>query len=526
MLRELSLPGLAIAAMALASATATADTPKRGGILNFAVVAETSGYDCHASQTFALLHPVTPQYSLLVRWNATENAQIVGDLAESWTVAPDGLTYTFKLHDGIKFHDGSSLTSADIKATFERIANPPEGVISVRKERFADVASIEAPDPATVVFKLKAVNASFLALLASPFNCVYSAAKLKQNPRYPETEVMGSGAFQLVEHVRGSHWTAKRFDGYFRKGLPYLDGYKAYFVKNTAVVPGLLGGQFDAEFRGQNPSERDQLLAKAKDRFVVHESPWATVMLLIFNTTKKPFDDIRVRQALSLAIDRYTGGNNLSKISIMKHVGGINRPGSEWALPEADLEKQIGYSKDIEKSRAEARRLLKEAGVDTLKIKLFNRTVAEPYTPSGIFVIDEWRKIGVATEHSQVETKTYFDSLVSGNFDVALWPLTEPADDPTGQLYYFLAHKASTMSYARHNDIKLDQVYEKQNRMLDPVERKRLVQEADRYLLTQAYSVPVLWWNRIIVHHKKIKGWTMSPSHFQGTALVDVWLDE
>jgi peptide/nickel transport system substrate-binding protein len=526
MLRKLSLPIATIAALIIAAPTVTAQTPKRGGILNFAVVAETSGYDCHGSQTFALLHPITPQYSLLVRWDATEDSKIVGDLAQSWTIAPDGLTYTFKLHEGIKFHDGSPLTSEDIKATFERIANPPEGVVSVRKERFADVGSIETPDALTVVFKLKAVNAAFMATLASPFNCVYSAAKLKQNPKYPDTEIMGSGAYQFAEHVRGSHWSAKRFDGYFRKGLPYLDGYKAFFVKDTAVVPGLLGGQFDAEFRGQNPSARDQLVAKAPDRFVVNEGPWSTVMLLIFNTSKKPFDDVRVRQALSLAIDRYAGSANLSKISIMKHVGGIMRPGSEWALPPAELEQQVGYSKNIEKSRAEARRLLKEAGAEGLKIKLFNRTVAEPYTPSGIFVIDEWRKIGVATEHLQVETKTYFDSLVSGNFDVAIWPATEPADDPTSQLYYFVSHAASTMSYSRHADKKIDDLYERQNRTLDVAERKRLTQEADRHLLTEAYVVPILWWNRIIVHNKKIKGWTMSPSHFQGTALIDVWLDE
>jgi len=249
-------------------------------------------------------------------------------------------------------------------------------------------------------------------------------------------------------------------------------------------------------------------------------------VLLIFNTTKKPFDDIRVRQALSLAIDRYTGGANLSKISIMKHVGGVMRPGSEWALPQADLEKLPGFSRDIEKSRAEARRLLKEAGAENLKIKLFNRNLPEPYTPTGIFVIDEWRKIGVATEHAQVETKMYFENLVSGSFDVALWPATEPADDPTAQLYYFLTHGKSTMSYARHTDAKLDEIYEKQYRSLDVAERKRLVHEFDRHAISQGYSVPILWWNRIIVHHKKIKGWTMSPSHFQGTNLVDVWLDE
>src|SRR5499426_665431 len=366
MLRALSLLAATLAATGLAASGSSAQTPKRGGILNFAVVAETSGYDCHGSQTFALLHPISPQYSLLVKWDATENSKIIGDLAKSWSVAPDGLTYTFTLNDGVRFHDGSPLTSEDIKATFERIMNPPEGVVSVRKERFADVAAIETPDPLTVVFKLKAVNASFMALLASPFNCVYSAAKLKQNPKYPDTEVMGSGPFKLVEHVRGSYLTAKRNEDYFRKGLPYLDGYKAFFVKNTAVVPGILGGQFDAEFRGQNPAERDQLLSRGKDRLISYEGPWATVMLLIFNAEKKPYDDVRVRQALSLALDRWGGGANLSKISIMKHVGGIMRPGSEWALPEADLEQQLGYAKDIEKSRARARELLKDAGAERL----------------------------------------------------------------------------------------------------------------------------------------------------------------
>ena len=97
MLRALLLLAATLTATGLASSGSSAQTPKRGGILNFAVVAETSGYDCHASQTFALLHPVTPQYSLLVKWDATENSKIVGDLAKSWSIAPDGLTYTFTL---------------------------------------------------------------------------------------------------------------------------------------------------------------------------------------------------------------------------------------------------------------------------------------------------------------------------------------------------------------------------------------------------------------------------------------------
>ena len=195
------------AALALGAGAATAETPKRGGILNFAVVAEPPNYDCHASQTFALLHPVSPMYSYLVKYDSSQDGKIVGDLAKSWTISPDGLTYTFKLHEGVKFHDGSPLTSADVKATFERIANPPPGVVSLRKSTMQDIASIDTPDATTIVFKLKTVNASMLDNLASPFNCVYSAAKLKEDPKFPEKNILGSGAFQFVEYVRGTHLT-------------------------------------------------------------------------------------------------------------------------------------------------------------------------------------------------------------------------------------------------------------------------------------------------------------------------------
>ena len=188
------------AALTLTFGNATAQGPKRGGILNFSVVAEPPNYDCHASNTFALIHPIAPHYSLLVKFDGKDYPKVVPDLAQSWTVAPDGMTYTFKLRGGVKFHDGSPLTSADIKASYDRIINPPQGVVSIRKAYYSDLI-VEAPDTATVVVKLKNPMAGVLEALASPYNCIYSAAKLKQNPRYPETEIMGSGPFTLVEHV-------------------------------------------------------------------------------------------------------------------------------------------------------------------------------------------------------------------------------------------------------------------------------------------------------------------------------------
>ena len=511
----------------LGTGLCAAETGKRGGTLAFAVVAEPANYDCHASQTFALLHPVSPMYSYLVKYDSSQGGKIVGDLADSWTVSADGLVYTFRLHDHVTFHDGSPLTSADVRATFERIANPPPGIVSLRKSTMQDIAGIEAPDPLTVVFRLKTINASMLDNLASPFNCVYSAAKLQEDQRFPEKNILGSGAFQFVEYVHGTYLAAKRYDGYFRPGLPYLDGYKAYFVKSNNVVPGMLGGQFDVEFRGRTPSERDRLLdAPGSERWVVQEGPWATLNIVIFNTSHKPFDDARVRRALSLAIDRWGGNEALSKITFVKHTGGFLRPGYAYALPEQELVQFPGYAHDIEKSRAEARRLLQEAGLPHLAFKLHNRTVGEPYTPVGIFLIDQWKRIGVTVEHSQVETSPYFGNLVDGAFDVALYPVTVPADEVTAQFQSYLTNTLSPISYSRHTDTTLDALWEQQTRTLDPAQRKEIVHAFERRLLTENYCLAINWWQRIVVHHRKIKGWHFSPSHFQGQDLTEVWLDE
>jgi peptide/nickel transport system substrate-binding protein len=516
-----------VAAISLCVPAAVADNPKKGGILNFAVVAEPPTTDCHATTTFAMVHPVAPQYSTLLQFvGPHDNQKIVGDLAESWDVSQDGLTYTFKLRKGVKFHDGSDFTAADIKATYERIISPQEGVISVRKAQHQDIKQIETPDPYTVVFKLGQVNMSMLLHFASPFNCVYSAAKLKQNPKYPETEVMGTGAFKFLEYVKGSHWRAERFKDYFLKDRPYMDGYKAIFVRGNVVVNGLRGGQYDAEFRGRTPQERDQLVAAMGSNVTVQEGPWVTNILLTFNVEKKPFDDIRVRQALTLAIDRWGGGEALGKVSLIKGVSGTFRPGASWSLPVSELEKLPGFWRDINKSREEAKRLLKEAGHPNLKLKLVNRTIDQPFTPAGIYAVDQWKRIGVETEHTQVETKLWYDAMNSGNFDAVVQNISDFADDPTAQFNTLLSRKVSGIAYSRHEDTKLDELFAEQSRTVDPAARMKLVNEFERYAITQAYNIPLLWYQRIVVNHKKVKNWDLPPSHFVNQNLVNVWLDE
>src|SRR6188474_699629 len=142
-----------------------AETPRRGGVLLAVIGADPPSLDPHQESTFANIELVAPLYSTLLELDPYSYPKIIGDLATEWKISPDGLTYAFKIHPGVKFHDGSPLTSADVKASYDKIIFPPQGVRSVRKNAYTAVAAVEAPDPATVVFKLKFPSASLLANL-------------------------------------------------------------------------------------------------------------------------------------------------------------------------------------------------------------------------------------------------------------------------------------------------------------------------------------------------------------------------
>ena len=523
-MRKLSVLLLGAALLAAGGASA-AETPKAGGLLKFAVGAEPPNYDCHAQTSFAFIHPVRPHYNTLLEFDTAKYPAIKGDLAESWTVAKDGLTYTFKLRKGVKFHDGSTLTSQDIKATYERLRDGPR---SVRKASYADIDRIDTPDANTVVFRLKKRNASMLSNFASPWDCVYSAAKLKSDSSYPERVVMGTGPFTFVEHVAGSHWTGRKFPDYYRKGKPYLNGFVAIFIAGAPMVNALAAGEVLAEFRGHSPADRDRVMKTLGDRATVQETPWVCSLVVTFNTKKKPFDDQRVRKALSLAVDRWGGAQALSKVALVRHVGGILRPGYDLAANEKELQTYPGWSKDINASRAEARKLLKEAGVPSLTFTLTNRNVAMPYTPVGVFLIDQWRQVGVNVKHEQLETRLYLAAQQRDNptFDAALDFNCDFMDEPNLQLQKYLSHDRAAINYAQQTDRVLDDLFDKQSGELDKKKRYAILREFEKRALEQAYTVPTIWWHRIIVHHKVMKGWHITPSHYVGQDLSDVWLDQ
>jgi peptide/nickel transport system substrate-binding protein len=523
-----------LAALCLAACplpAAALESPRHGGELIFVVPAEPPSYDAHREETFAIVHPAAPHYSTLLRVDPFDRSgtRLVGDLAESWSVSKDGRAYRFALRRGVRFHDGSELGARDVKATYDKIIFPPPGVVSVRKGEYTAVEAVEAPDPLTVVFRLKWPSPSFLPSLASPFNWVYKAEILARDPHWYERNVMGSGPFLFVEYVKGSHWIGRRNPGYWDKGKPYLDGYRAIFIQDSAAqVAAIRGQRAMIQFRGFSPPQRDRLVEALGPRITVQESPWDCVNPLALNHERKPFDDKRVRRALSLALDRWQGAQALSKISILKDVAGVQGPGTPFAATDAELERLAGYGRDIGKARAEARRLLREAGVpDGFTFTFKNRGIPNPYEALGVWLADQWRQIGVTARIETLELGMLYADIRSGNFEVAADFHCSYIVEPDLALFKFQSVDLSPINYGRYTDRALDELYQRQSRATDREERRRLIREFEKRLLDdEAHFIYTLQWHRIVPHSARVRGWTITPSHFLNNQLDTVWLAE
>jgi peptide/nickel transport system substrate-binding protein len=517
-----------VAALGSAAPAPAQEKPRHGGELVFIVAAEPPSFDAHREETFAMLHPGAPHYNTLLRTDPTDRTgtKFIGDLAESWTVSPDRRTYTFKVRQGVKFHDGSVMTAKDVKASYDHIIFPPPGVASSRQAQYIVVEAVEAPSPDTVVFRLKWPEASFIASLASPWNWIYKADILAKDPRWYEKNVMGTGPFKFVEYVRGSHWVSKKNPDYWDKGKPYLDGFRAIFIRdNAAQVAAVRGERAMIQFRGFTPSERDSLVSALGSKITVQESPWNCSIQVALNQQKKPFEDRRVRRALTLALDRWGGSKALSRIAIVKEVAGIQVPGTPWATPPEELAKLAGYGSDINAARTEARRLLKEAGAENLSFTLTNRAVPMPYEPVGVWLIDQWRQVGVNVKQVMLESAAWFQAQKQGDFEVSTNAPCNSIVEPDLDLHWFLS--VSPVNYSRHKDTMLDELYTKQSRATDPEERRKLLRAFEKRLYDEeVHYIHTFQWHRTVPHLAKVRGWTITPSHFLNQQLDGVWLSE
>ena len=520
-----------LALSGLARPAGAQEAPRHGGELVFLVPAGPPSYDAHREETFALMHPAAPHYNTLLRVDPFDRTatRIVGDLAESWAVSRDGRTYTFKLRQGVKFHDGAELTASDVKASYDKIIFPPPGVVSNRKGEYLDVESVQAPEAFTVEFRVKWPSAGFLASLASPWNWIYKADILANDIHWYETHVMGTGPFLFVDHVRGAYWIGKKNPNYWDKGKPYLDGYRAIFIQDPAAqIAAIRGERAMIQFRGFSPPQRDTLVRAMGNKITVQESPWSCVNPIAINHERKPFDDKRVRRALTLALDRYEGAQALSRITILRDVVGLQGIDTPYVTPPAELEKLAGYGHDIKRARAEARRLLREAGVpDGFSFTFKNRGLRDPYEALGVWLVDQWRQIGLNIRVETLELATFYGELRAGSFDVAADFHCSYILEPNLDLFKFQSTDVSDVNYSRYTDRVLDDLYQKQGRAIDHAERRKHIREFERRLLDdEVHYLYTFQWHRVIPHNAKVRGWTITPSHFLNNQLDTVWLAE
>ncbi len=530
---KLAVSALVGAGLALAGGTAEADTPKKGGILNFVVGSKIPSYDGHKETTFGMIHPIRPFYSLLIRVNPenpSSPTDFVCDLCEGSVPKPTegGTKYTFKIRSGVKFHDGTPLTSADIKATYDKIIFPPEGVPSARKAFFKAVESVTAPDANTVVFKLKFPTGSFIPALATPFNFVYSKKDLDTHGMaWHAKNINGTGAFKFVQEQKGAFVEAVKYDGYHHAGKPYLDGYKAISAPKLAVrVQSIRGDRAAIEFRGFPPKHRDDLVKALGDKIKVQESDWNCVLLYTPNQKRKPYDDPRVRQALTLGVDRWGGSKYLSRIAIVKTVGGVVFPNHPLAATKDELMKLKGYSTDMAASQAEAKKLLADAGVSGLTVDFSNRGVDQPYKVVGTWLIDQWKKIGVTTKQRVQPSPQFYATLrKKKDFDVSIDFNCQSVINPIADITKFLGSAGN--NYGQYEDAELEGTYDKILKSGDESEQRRLIRQYEtRSLSDQAHLGVTLWWYKINPHRSYVKGWSIAPSHYLNQSLDQVWLDK
>lgn len=504
----------------------TDGTPKRGGILKTAFGVTTAHFDLHQGGAG---HVLCQMYDPLIRWNPIDGLQtIVGVLAERWETTPDGKTYTFHLREGVKFHDGSPFSSADVVATFNRILNPPEGVVIPNKTLLSAVEKVEAADQKTVKFSLKQPVPYFLEVLASPSMGIYSKKAIDDNNGDLKKVIApGTGPFKFKDHKVAERWILERNPDYWDKELPYLDGLEMLHVaawtdRGTAVLTGQADMSWNVSKEtweeGQNRS----------DIVDVNQFPSLGAYVVYINNAKKPLDDPRVRRAIHLAINRpnlFTAFQTQEPLNLTRYMSHA----SPYALSPEDVGKLPGYRTDKSADIAEAKKLLSDAGHPNgiQGIELLAASVgphAEILAPAYQDMLRT--NIGVEVTIRTTERALLSEELKKGNFDLCLDTIGWPTLDPiTGWVSAFKT--GGSQNWVKYSSPELDTLIDQLAVELDEGKRKELYRKAEDILDQDSPWTIIGFTNHLPMWQKQVKGLALDKRRFAEWAwFTTAWLDK
>ena len=498
---------------------------KRGGTLRYAVHNAPAHFDVHQSGTVANIGPQSPMYDTLLRRSPKDGQTIIPDLAWKYDISPDGKRYTFHLRKGVKFHDGADFTADDVKATYDRIAHPPKGVVIPRTPLFATVGEIVVLDPHKVEFRLTEARpkAYMLGAFASGWNIIVrkktlddNQGNLRQVMNYP-----GTGPFRHVSRKDKEIWIQERNPDYWNKGLPLVDKLEIYhFLPFTPELGAtFLSGRVDYARLLDPVTWR-----KAKEMPGVTAANFNQSVIQAFwmNMEKnKALADKRVRRAIHLAMDRPTLIEVVKDAAPMQ-VGGFVYPFHEMSTPRAELEKKLGYQKDVKPAVQEARKLMQAAGYGQ-GLKNLDFCVRDiPTFKLWAVAIQAMLKehLNIECNLRVVQTSVWFDEAQAGNFDLAISAIVSTLMDPS-DIFSAWYGKGGPQNYSRWTNPAFHDLAAQVDRELDDNRRKTLVRKAEEILEDDPPLIPVAYEQIYDAYYNRVRG--QNPSTFFGIYDVVRW---
>src|SRR6266849_1053436 len=506
--------------------------PKHGGVVRIGIPLRPPHFDIHQSGTFFNIGSQGCMFDNLIRRDPRDSGKtIIPDLAHSWEIAKDGKTYTFHLRQGVQFHDGAELTAEDVKATFDRIVKPPQGVSIPRSILFKAVGDITAPDKYTVQFKLtepRPVN-FIMSAIASGWNIIVRKKTLEDNNyNLRKIEIYpGTGPFRSVKRVENEVWVMEKNPNYWNKGLPYLDGVEFYHVLpfSPEMASAILSGRVDY-VRITDPVTARK--AKATPGMTTTDYYQSVIQATWVNNKRKPLDDPRVRRAMHLVLDKPVLVDVVKDVAPMM-VGGFIYPFSEFATPKEELAKRLGYQPDPAASIKEARALMAAAGypngINGLDYMVRDIAIFKLWSQAIQAMLQE--ALNIQCNLRTVVESVWFDDATSGHFDLAIGAVVGTLLDPSDSFNAWYG-KDGPQNYSFWDNKEFQALTARIDREVDPVKRLPLVHQAEAITEQDPPELPIAWERINEVWYNYVKG--LNPAAYFGIFDVvrfdTVWLDK
>ena len=493
--------GLALTLAVLASPIDAAMAQKAGGTLKLYHRETPPSASIHEEATISTVAPFMAIYNNLVMFDPHQRKNsldsIIPELADSWSWSEDRTKLTFKLHPGVKWHDGKPFTSADVKCTWDRLLGKDEAremrlQKNPRKPWYWNLNDITTNGDSEVTFHLGQPQPSFLALLAGGHSPVYAC---HVDAKAMRIKPIGTGPFKFVEMKQNESITLAKNENYWKKGLPYLDGITWTIIKSRSTrVLAFVAGEFDVTFDSDITVALEKDIHRQAPNAVCDFAATGVSANLIINRDAPPFDNPKVRQALALTMDRASFNKILAEGKNKDGGAMMPAPDGVWGMPEEILRTIPGYGEDVAANRAEARKIMEGLGysaTNPLKIKVATRNI-EVYRDPAVILIDHLKEIYVEAELDAIETGTWYGRIARKDYQVGLNLTGTGIDDPDVNFFENYAC-GSERNYTGYCNEELNELFKKQAGTVNQDERKKLVWEIDRRLqVDQA---------RPIIHH-------------------------